>query len=268
MSSQPWGTGDRVTLRVLFDEDPVAYDRARPVAPDFVFDEVVGLAGLGPGSTVVEVGPGTGQATRPLAERGLRIVALEPGRRLAARARENLAGYPSVEVRGTSFEEWDSAGRPFDAVFACNSFHWVDPAVRFSKAAAVLSSEGRLVVMTTPVVVPAGATRFWWDVQEDWAAVGAATIDPAGKHPDLVGDLAQEVRASGLFTEPAVLRRGFDVALTAEQYAPNLSTQSAVKQLPADARRELLSRVRHRVMALGGNLTVHHLVVSTIAQRR
>ena len=268
MRSQPWGTGDRVALRVLFDEDPAAYDRARPVAPGPVFDEVVGIAGLAAGSTVVEVGPGTGQATRPLAERGLTIVALELGPRLAARARENLAGSPGVEVRCCSFEEWDPGDRLFDAVFACNSFHWIDPAVRLTKAAAVLRPEGHLVVMSTPVVVPTAASRFWWDVQEDWASVGAATIDPAGKHPDLVEDPAPEVRASGLFAEPAVFRRRFDVPLTAAQYATNLATQSAVKQLPMAARRELLSRVRRRVTALGGRLTVHHLVVTTIAQRR
>jgi SAM-dependent methyltransferase len=216
----------------------------------------------------VEVGPGTGQATRPLAQRGLTIVALELGRGLAARARENLAAFPSAEVRRCSFEEWDPGGRLFDAVFACNSFHWVDPAVGLTKAAAVLGPEGRLVVMSTPVVVPTGASRFWWEVQEDWAAVGAATIDPAGKHPDLVDDWAAEVRASGLFAEPTVIRRAFDVALTVEQYATNLSTQSAVKQLPADAQRELLSRVRRRVTALGGRLTVHHLAVTTVARRR
>ena len=47
-----------------------------------------------------------------------------------------------------------------------------------------------------------------------------------------------------------------------------LATQSAIKTLPVEARRELLSRVRRRVMALGGSLTVHHLAVTTIAKRR
>lgn len=78
-SKPPWETRQRETFRGAFDEDAQAYDRARPVAPGYVFDDLVELAGLHPGSSVVEVGPGTGQATRPLAERGLRIVALELG---------------------------------------------------------------------------------------------------------------------------------------------------------------------------------------------
>jgi SAM-dependent methyltransferase len=120
------------------------------------------LSGLGPGSTIVEIGPGTGQATRPLAERGLRVLALEIDPRLADRARRNLAAFPDVSVRTTSFEAWDPGTATFDVVFACNSFHWVDPDIRFAKAAMVLNPQGHLVVVSTPVVVPEGASQFWW----------------------------------------------------------------------------------------------------------
>lgn len=128
MTTQRWETGQRDVFRASFDEDPDAYDRTRPVAPDHVFDDVVRLAGLEPGSTVVEIGPGTGQATRPLAERGVRVLALEIGPHLAGRARRILSGFRDVAVMTTSFEAWDAGEAKFDAVFACNAFHWVDPA--------------------------------------------------------------------------------------------------------------------------------------------
>ena len=60
---------DREHFRATFDDDADAYDRTRPVCPAAVFDDIVELAGLGPTSHVLEIGPGTGQATRPLAER-------------------------------------------------------------------------------------------------------------------------------------------------------------------------------------------------------
>jgi SAM-dependent methyltransferase len=265
---EPWETAQRDAFRVLFDEDPDTYDRTRPVAPDSVFDDIVQLAGLRPGSTVLEIGPGTGQATRPLAGRGVRILALELGPRLAARAGQNLAAFPDVTVRATSFEAWDPGDATFDAVFACNSFHWIDPAIRFVKAAAVLKPNGHLVVVATPVVIPEDASRFWWDVQDDWVAVGAERLDPATAHPDRVDDLRSAVRASGLFEEPMVTRHRFDISRTAEEYATNLSTQSGVKGLPADARAELVERIRRRVEAHGGTLVVHHLAVLTVAKFR
>jgi SAM-dependent methyltransferase len=260
-------TGQREIFRARFGEDPDAYDRTRPVAPDGVFDDIVRLARLRAGSTVVEIGPGTGQATRPLAERGLRVLALEIDPRLAARASQNVAGLPNVSVRATSFEAWRPGDSSFDAVVACNSFHWVDPDVRFVKAAAVLKPDGHLVVVSTPVVVPDGASRFWWDVQDDWAAVGAQRVDPATKHPDLVDDPGSVVRASGLFEEPTAARHHFEFSLTAQEYAINLSTQSGVKELPAEAQAELLERIRRRIEAHGGTLTIHHLAVVTVAKR-
>ena len=143
---------------------------------------------------------------------------------------------------------------------------WVDPDVRFVKAAAVLKTHGHLVVLSTPVVVPEDASQFWWDVQDDWIAVGAERVDPETKHPDLVDDFGSAVRAAELFEEPMVTRHRFDVTLTAAEYATNLSTQSGVKELP-EARAELVRRIRRRVEVHGGTLTVHHLAALTVAQR-
>jgi SAM-dependent methyltransferase len=264
----PWETTERERCRATFDEDAAAYDRTRPVAPAHVFDELVALAGLAPGAAIVEIGPGTGQATRPLAERGLRIVALELGQQLAARARSNLAALPQVEVIGTAFEAWDPGPARFDAVVACNSFHWIDPETRFARAAAVLRPGGRLAVLATPWVVPPDADRFWWDVQDDWAAVGGGRIDPANNHPDRIGDLGPAVRDSGLFEEPTIRRHRFDVTFTADEYAANLATQSGVKRFPPEAQAELIRLVRRRVEAGGGTLTAHLLAVLTVARRR
>jgi SAM-dependent methyltransferase len=264
----PWETSARDTFRATFDEDARAYDRVRPVAPGLVFDQVVELAALPPGASVVEIGPGTGQATRPLAERGLRVVALELGPHLAARARRNLAPFAAVEVLTTSFEAWDPRGAQFDAVFACNSFHWVDPEVRFRKSAALLESGGHLIVLATPWVIPDDAERFWWDVQDDYTAVGAGRVDPATAHPDRVRDIGPAVRASGLFEAPTIRRHRFDVAFSADDYALNLSTQSGVKQLPPEAQAELIRRVRRRIVHAGGSLTAHLQAVLVVARAR
>jgi SAM-dependent methyltransferase len=253
--------------RATFDDDPDAYERTRPVAPAVVFDGLAALAELRAGSRVLEIGPGTGQATRPLAARGFRVVALELGPRLAERARQNLAGIADVEVVTTSFEAWSPRGLLFDAVFACNSFHWVDPVVRFVRAAAVLEPHGHLAVLSTPWVVPEDADRFWWDVQDDYVAVGAQRVDPETKHPDRVLGLAAAVRESGLFEDPSVMRHLFEVTYTAEEYSSELSTQSAVKMFDASARRELIERVRRRIEARGGTLTCHMLAVLTVAKR-
>lgn len=85
-------------------------------------------------------------------------------------------------------------------------------------------------MISTPWVIPANASRFWWDVQDDYEAVGGVRVDPATAHPDRVKDLAPLVVASGFFEEPVTRRRLFSVELTADAYAMNLSTQSGIKE--------------------------------------
>src|SRR2546430_15836085 len=79
--------GSSQLLRATFEEVPELYERARPLYPAQLFDDLVSLGELRPGSRVVEVGPGTGQASLPLAERGFELVGVELGERLAGFAR-------------------------------------------------------------------------------------------------------------------------------------------------------------------------------------
>jgi SAM-dependent methyltransferase len=87
------GDRKRYSLRAGFDQAAEDYHRTRPVCPPQVFDDLVRLAGLAPGDQVAEIGCGTGQATVPLAERGLAITAVELGAELAALARCRLTGF-------------------------------------------------------------------------------------------------------------------------------------------------------------------------------
>jgi SAM-dependent methyltransferase len=259
----------RELYRLTFDEDAAAYDASRPVPPAEVFDDLVDLAGLERGDRVVEIGPGTGQATRPLLERGLRVLAVEIGAALAALARERLAEFgDTFEIHHANFEEWDTRDTRFDAVFSCNAFHWIDPNLRFVKASSLLKPSGHLIVIGTPWVIPSNASRFWWDVQDDYEAVGGARVDPSSAHPDRVKDLAPLVATSGLFDEPVTRRYLFSVDFTAETYATNLSTQSGIKEFAPDVRAELVDRIRRRVERHGGTITAHLLAVLTVARLR
>ena len=60
----------RERLRATFDQAAGLYGRARPGYPPALFDDLADLTGIRPGSRVLEIGPGTDQATLPLAARG------------------------------------------------------------------------------------------------------------------------------------------------------------------------------------------------------
>jgi 16S rRNA A1518/A1519 N6-dimethyltransferase RsmA/KsgA/DIM1 with predicted DNA glycosylase/AP lyase activity len=109
-------------LRLKFDTVAERYDRVRPRYLPEVFDDIERLGGLGPGSCVLDIGCGTGQATVDLAQRGYSVVAVEIGRALAVIASRRLAGFPNAKVIGTDFERREVPPDPFDAVVSATDF--------------------------------------------------------------------------------------------------------------------------------------------------
>jgi SAM-dependent methyltransferase len=111
--------------RRVFGSDPETYDRARPGHAERVYEILGERCGLGPGTSVLEIGPGTGQATRRLLALGAKpLVAIEPN--------EDLARYLArafgdrVDIRVTALEDAVLNESSFDLAAAASSFHWID----------------------------------------------------------------------------------------------------------------------------------------------
>jgi SAM-dependent methyltransferase len=237
----------REQLRTTFAEVPELYDKARPRYPSEIFDDLVALASLAARSRLLEIGPGTGQATLELAKRGLRVTAVELSEDLATIARRNLSTHPDVEIITADFETWSPTDTDFDAVVAVTAFHWIDPASRYEKSARLLRPSGSLAVVASRHVLPDGSDPFWVQVQSDYDAVVPTEANRPPPHPDLVGDLGSEIEASGLFRNVASRRYLWDVTYSADEYIDVLNTFSGHRAIPASKRAELFDRIRRRI---------------------
>jgi SAM-dependent methyltransferase len=256
-------------LRGTFDEDPELYDRARPGYPEAVFEDLAALARLRPGSRVLELGCGTGQATLPLATRGFEVVAIELGPGLAEFARRNLAAFPAVEVVNAAFEQWPLPPVAFDAVVAATSFHWLDPEVRLHKVADALRPGGGVAIISTHHVA-GGDDPFFAEVQrcyETWmpGTPKGLRLPDAGDVPHHAGD---EFEASGRFTKPAFRRYEREFTYTTREYRDLLSTYSGHRALAADAREGLLGCIGELVdTRFGGRIAKRYLIELAVAYR-
>src|SRR5277367_2285237 len=121
-----------------FGADAGRYDRARPGYPEAMVDRIVAQS---PGREIVDAGCGTGISARLFQAAGCRVLGVDPDPRMADLARQG-----GTETEIAKFEDWDPAGRTFDAVIAGMAWHWVDPAAGAAKAAAALRPGGRLAV--------------------------------------------------------------------------------------------------------------------------
>ncbi|MFD8109700.1 class I SAM-dependent methyltransferase [Streptomyces microflavus] len=248
----------RALLSRIFDEDAELYDRARPGCPPGPYDDLAELAGAGPGSRVLEVGCGTGQATVELAARGCRITAVEAGPRMAAIARRNLAGGAEAEVVTARFESWPLPPEPYDAVVSATAFHWIDPAVRMTRAADAL--------------LPGGTEEFFVEVQRCYERFDPQT--PPGLRPPAAADVdgsdhVEEVTRSGRFGPTVLRRHEQDLTYTTSAYLDLLRTYSGHRALPEPARNGLLGCVEALIEGrYRGRVTKRCLIELAVSHRR
>jgi len=131
----------------VFNEVAAEYDRSRPAYPDALVDHACRLACIGDGDRVLEIGCGTGQLTRSLLARGLRVTALEPGDQLIAIAAENLNDAGDAAFVNTRLEDMQLPRERYQAVFSASAIHWADPDLSWRKIADVLAPGGTLALI-------------------------------------------------------------------------------------------------------------------------
>jgi SAM-dependent methyltransferase len=255
-------SAERPDLGRVFDEVPELYDRLRPGYPDELFADLAAVTGVGRGAAVLEVGCGTGQATRPLAALGYSVTAVEPGPGMAALARRRVAALGdaagAVDVEVSTFEEWDDRGRRFDALVAATSWHWVDPAVGWRRAHDVLRPSGWIALLGHVVVRRPGEPEMYAgtaDLHERFSPG-----NPGWGHPPLEAEVYATNEGWGLVHRPgdlfgAPVVRWYETVqwFDGAGFADLLRTTSLYRQLAPDVREPLLDAIAERIRTRMGD---------------
>lgn len=246
-----------------------AYERFRPGYPEQLYTLIAEYAdsaeyacgGQRPAlRTALEIGAGTGKATRLFAAHGLAVTATDPDAAMLAQLRRAVpAGATPVQA---AFEDLRPAELGvFDLLYAGASLHWTEPVGRWERAAALLAPGGVFASFGGPIELADAEVR---------AAVRAARApfladdgipSPDGTGPDAAMQWpGTELERSALFHDvrQAVVPRRLTV--TAEEYTGHLSTVSAYLQLPSAQRAAVLHAVRDALpprVDLNADVTLH-----------
>jgi SAM-dependent methyltransferase len=257
----------------VFNEVPELYDRVRPGYPDELFSDLVSITGLAQRSSVLEVGCGTGQATRSLAQLGITLTAVEPGTGLAAVARQRLAGFDNVAVETSRFEDWDDHGRRFDAAVSASAWHWVDPAIGWPRVHEVLRPGGWLALLGHVVVRRAGEREVYAETADLHERFSPANPDwgspPTEDEVLATGQGWGSVADPGNLFGPTVVRwyptvQWFD----GDGFADLLRSTSIYRKLDPAVREPLLDAIAGRIRVRMGNRAARrYLSVLRVGQR-
>jgi len=131
----------RDTFNIMAD----LYDEVRPSYPTDVIEKIVKEAQILPENVLLEIAPGTGQATIRFAERGYEIHAVELGDNLAKILTKKCREF-DVTIDVSSFEEWKS-NRKYNHIYCATAFHWIDYDVGYKKCHELLDDQGKLILL-------------------------------------------------------------------------------------------------------------------------
>jgi ubiquinone/menaquinone biosynthesis C-methylase UbiE len=126
-----------------FSDRAEDYAKYRPSYPKEAIDCI--LEGLGEPSQLLaaDIGAGTGISSRLLADRGVKVIAIEPNLEM----RQAATPHPLVEFEDGSAENTQLGDRCVDLVTCFQSFHWFNPEPTLKEFQRILKPQGRLAVV-------------------------------------------------------------------------------------------------------------------------
>jgi trans-aconitate methyltransferase len=226
--------GDKVRA-LTFGEVAEEYDRVRPGYPAELFEDILGYSSP---TTALEIGAGTGKATRVFASRGVQVVALEPDPGMALVLRQHVAELPVTIAMG-SLESYEPE-TPVDLVYSAQAFHWTAPETRWARTAAALRPGGSLALFWNIERVADSEQRrqvetILSEYELKWPGQWPESdqLEPYAEMAELpeFGELRQEIYR-------------WERTLATADYLAHLGTQSAYLMLEDEERDELLDRLR------------------------
>ncbi|WP_436535151.1 class I SAM-dependent methyltransferase [Actinoplanes sp. HUAS TT8] len=250
-----------VSVRALsFGPIAEAYERYRPGYPSELFDLVMTYADR-PIRTALEIGAGTGKATRLFAQPGIAVTATDPDADMLAELRKHV---PNVRAVQAAFEDLP-LDQSYALVYAGAALHWTRPEGRWNRMAALVEPGGTIVSFGGPIqpadpAVEAAAqqARARFVDREDLPSPDGTAPDHEMQWP------GTELQRSPYFDDvrqSTITRR---LTISARDYVAYLSTVSAYLTLPPTARDEAY---QHILQALPAQFELNADIIVHLARR-
>lgn len=240
--------------RLTYDEDALNYDKYRPTYCKEIYDCIFEYSGLSSTGYVLEIGIGTGKASKPILESGCHLSAIELGEKLALFTGRKFEDYKNFEVCQTSFEDYECESDSYDMVYSATAFHWIPQDVGYSKVYDLLKVRGTFALFWNRPCVGSGELyKKIEHLYKKWAP-----------HIDLMKYMADNSTFDSI--QKALLKYGFsDIRLqlfrrtrtyTAEDYISLLNTYSYHIALDDSIKTALEDEIVKVINEFGGEITI------------
>ncbi|MCR4740114.1 MAG: methyltransferase domain-containing protein [Lachnospiraceae bacterium] len=248
-------------FRRVFDMIPDQFDRFRPGYSDDLFAFLNDRAGTGPGKRVLEIGPGTGQATEPVLLTGCEYHAIELGRQLYRKMEEKYGRLPNFNIVNDDFITHDFGDMKFDMIYSAATIQWIPEETAYSRTFELLKPGGILAMMFISSEYRSDNVSLYEKIQALYDRYYKPDIPY--EHGNFNYTAAPGYGYSGVERYEFKGQRVF----TAEEYVGFTGTHCDHIVIPEDVRREFFEKLGNAVTEAGDRIVFNDTCVLYLAKK-
>jgi len=248
-------------FRKVFDTIPEQFDRYRPRYSAELFAALIEYADIGPGKSVLELGPGTGQATDPILNTGCDYNAIELGGNLYEMMKRKYGHYPNFRIVNDDFITHDFGSRTFDLIYSAATIQWIPEDIAFSKTFRLLKPGGTLAMMLTRGDYRTPDEELYQKIQQVYSAYFKPETEY--KHGSFRYTNAPEYGYIDLEKREFYGKREF----TADEYVSFCGTHCDHIVIPEPYKSKLFRGLREAVRAAGNRIVFNDTFVLYLAKK-
>lgn len=247
-------------FRKIFDTIPEQFDCYRPRYCKELFDDMIAMARIDQKKSVLEIGPGTGQATEPVLSTGCDYHAIELGEHLAEMMTQKYGNYPNFSLVVDDFITHDFGEQKFDVVYSAATIQWIPEEIAFSKVYQLLKPGGMLVMMLTRSDYQTSNPELYSEIQKVYSAHYRPTEEYKG------GFQYQNCVNYGL-SDFRVREYPGERVMNAEQYAAYCGTHCTHLVIETDHQQPFFEGLKNVIRVFGDRIVIKDTYVLMTARK-
>lgn len=247
-------------FRKVFNSIPEEFDKWRTRYCDEVFTDVIDYAKLNSGKTVLEIGPGTGQATEPILKTDCSYLAIELGNNLAEYTKNKFNSYDNFQIVNADFETYDFEQNQFDLVYSAATIQWIPEEIGFPKVYDLLKSKGTFAMMLTRTDEKSANEPLYAKIQE---------VYDEYYHPEMQYTCSLNYNNTEKYGFTDIECRHYPKVreLNADEYISWISTHASHITLQEPYKSKYYQGIKDAILSFGNKITLHDTIVLYLARK-
>ncbi|MBS4536673.1 class I SAM-dependent methyltransferase [Clostridium sp. D2Q-14] len=252
--------------RFTFNEDVKNYDKWRPSYCKELFNDIIQYSELNQNKKAVEVGIGTGQATKPFLVTGCDVTAIELGKNLAEYSKEKFKEYKNFSVYNTSFENFEFNDNSFDILYSATAFHWIPEDIGYPKVLNLLKNNGTLALFWNKPFIKREDDLLHQKIQSIYQKYGFSDTKFIENDTARYNKISKTIQSYGfrdlevkLYHQTRVFNSSGYISLL-NTYSDHIIMETSTKEL-------LYSEIKNAILENGNILTVYDTIDLYLARK-